>query len=1656
MRKKFRTTIKKYAAFLMAASLFITGIDSSLLVVGATEPGTTQDGAATDGTTEEQEEEKDYNTEEWPEQGVMGNEVPKLKALEDKDFTSNYDAGSDAEAHLYTITIATGIKSGNGVVQYIAVKYKTVKGLNQTKYILMTDDPLIDSYDYMSKKAPENKELTDRHKKLESLNYYINEPSQPKALEPWSVNEYLFKTEEDIAEITGVDVLMETGSWTVQGIVISKVTKIAGYGECGFYSGNYFFGLGKQRICELEKKKKGTLTISANGDALLHLASNDSAYFGLKQLKEDKQDAIPFRDLYTFRIDFGDTLEGGLESYLKNSARDGDIVPDGFVEDLALEVEYKDKNGWNRIVTMPVMMSAFGQYLTSKDKVNSMGLAQRGETVAFTGILPEYDKLVSTTLYSGSNARSKLESTGGFRLRKQSGLQSSLDGDNYSVTGISVYKGTCRLSNTDEGTDIVTGEKLKSYTTTYSFAQSDPLYYYTTDVDGGRSLSASSKEKITMRTYKKGSPLVSQSFRDTNLLIRLLTDDTSTRSGTRGNVTVRLHYLNNNDKEVTSMPISMKSGANDYLGRWPSNAGIVSDFAYSYGMKPGNYVEVATRLDDLVMLLDVEVSVEEAAGDEYQLSGISIATVEDIGRRRIYKQECQGEGDISGYRIVRSNTHAEISPFPIKFKSPKLIVPGETQSFNVGGSGAAGGYSSNSGADYNGMRYSMTYEQTKLNLGFAKALKSYDVNVKVADDSENANDNGDSGSVNNFYFQLQFRNGNSGYVLANQQLSSDGFRAGYQELFTVSVNRDYGELKSVRVIPEDIEEESDIFDKLNIERITVTEKTNGGAAVEYVLEDVGWVGIDYHDSAEAAAISGRKGRSASQISSRFSVSYQRNVVGLLCEMTTLPWTGLDIGESSGDEVEPTTSISCDLEYVDTFDQPQTISFDIVRRMAEYMKMTPKNFEASADGSDKSYFQNMGTISDPKWMLRPNHTDRFILPGIPNLKSVKKMTVYAVNRNSKGTTYWVIGGVSISEVLEDGALSLTSDDEYYRNLVTNPLCRNLSSREKEVMTLPTGVSQPLTFKFSDNELVYNESNTWVTPVTRLPESEDDTINAFIYPSETSRDVDGIKVKMAAQYSMAFSQMRQVSANLSTYGSGTEDAMFYITGLSAPGMEGLKTLGLSCVNSRMLFNHAIIQHVKEGVVVSNYYVPLNNGSAIIGLKGIPMNMSDEQLDKPARQEVHLALGTDTVESSLVAEDNDIAVAIKYRSTLDNGQSEYYSPYKYLTDIDYKKITPGMMIDVPFTLPFVSEITGYRIGAFGNINASVEGAIIADYSYDSVQTDVQTGEVSYTGLTRDGVYSFSTSRELGNAISELGNAKPGMKGDETVNLLDLTFKTADASADGESGTDTPVQMTFNYVDHFGQTRSRVIPDVRPYIQADKKKFETGKEARIEILLGECSDLISIDVRPYSQAEGERASWTVESISGSLELGDRQINRTINQTFTDIEGGTINIKEARLSTSVVDNMGKTYRVTDHNFSMMAKEGDKITVQPRIDVGGGYTAQAFWVVNGVETDVTSTVLMRQNNDVVFTAPTNTSQTAETYKVVITSAINPATFDTIYITIPASETVVQETTSSSDAQSSSQSSQEGDSGNNTSSSESSQSSDDTSSDQGGESGSSSQ
>ena len=1558
---------------------------------------------------------------EWIESGIDGDLEPTQKALTIEEFTSGTKVEPVSD-NIYVLTVATGIEPGKSV-EYFAVRYTDEKDRPQTKYIFPKVHSLPATFDYIKSLNIDYSAMEKRHKSLADLGYKIKEPSVPESLASWSVDEYLFDTEEPVKKVESIEVFMSKGKWTVQGMSVSKVTGIGGYGEYGYISGRYFLSVGKKYLSRLKNKKSGAQTFTSPGDRIFNIGGVQSNYYTLEEVNDTEAVSDPFKDLYSMRLDIADEPDAGLESLLRTKSSVKTLSDGNVAEDIAIEIEYRDKNGWTRSVVMPVLLSVITQGMMSEQdsQVATIGLAQQGDTLAFTACLPEYERLLSYKIHTGSKARAIIKDSGGIERKETSDdeylLEKALDKDYLQIVGASIYNGTCRISNTADGVEKNTGTVLKSFTYTFDFLEEAPFIYYTTAFPSGNKLSPGSSVSFDFSDYNPDDLLYAEK-ESNDLLIRLKTDSIE-GSGSLGNLRLRLNYMDMSGAIKNSKYYNVKQEVLNYLGYWPSGEEKQSNYAYYFGMMEGNYVEFPVQLPDAGAVTSIELSLSQYSNDEWQTSGIYVGAVNKIGKRRIYRKSVSAGGISSDYNIVRTVESAYIPPFPIELQL--LLIPGKTYRIDLG-SGTI--ISSSDTIDFEKVRYSLSYEQTQLDFGYTKTVKTYDVVVKVADDPTANNINGDSGSQNHFFFQLRFKNGSSGYVLANQQLSADGFRAGCSETFSISVNRDYNELTSVRVIPEDTGEKTNEFDKLNIEYITVTERAYGGACMQYVINDVGWIGIDYRDAAEGSSIVGSTGRAVFEIASTYPVSFRRDVVNLFCEIEVLPWLVDDPDFDQTTSSKFKASLSADVEYIDYNGEPQTMSFDVISRMYDYMNKTPVSFEAKSDGSNQVLYDNLGTVSDPEWMLRPNHRDRFIFPPLPNAKTITSITFQGMNR-STGQAQWIVGGLSLFTIITDsGVISLTQDKEYYRKMETAELCMmelQDSTAKYVQLILPSGISEPVTIPVSYNELPQLTNGGWTPAVTKYPESTKDTVNIYVYPAKQSRNIASVSVSTALQYNLPFSKVMQIKQSpMNTYGDGTEDAVFYYLGLSSENMQSAKKLSLSCQNSSILFDHAIIQQIRENVIVNTYTMALGHGSAIAGLSATPAK-SMTVYDKK-RQKMLLSFAPDTKESTLFgsSEGNtsirDIAISFKYRSSLDKGtglrRPEYYSPYVYLTEVGIDRIGPGLMTEIPFEIPYVDEITGYRIVSYGDIDAKIDSAMIMNYSYEKKEKDF-AGNYTYAGNKLLNSYSFHDSYILSNMLSFHNRVTNKNTGSGSLNAIDLIF-TTDLEKTGNLPSDTEVVMILNYMSRTA-SKSKIIFDARKYIQSKEQQFVTYTEpddtgqrklisnsARLRLFLPECDELLSVEIRLAD--ETNIAKWNVKTLDVTTNNGEVELMKKNDLVFTSTRQA-VNFEKVTLRTYISSTENRQKLVTNHEASLVVEgESDVIGV---VMLGNNekFGVTIKWLVDGLYTEVPTEYYYTTNNGFRFVPPVNKNSDPQNYIITVYSKKNTSVRDVITITVPVSENI---------------------------------------------------
>lgn len=1602
-----------------------------------------------------EDDKREYDQESSGSQNIItpDNAVPNYTSYKGMSDWQNRKS-FDAPENTYSLTVASGVNAGESVL-YFLIEYEDVSGHPGFQTIFPTVDARERSRAFLDYYAKGGNVNDSFGKNLAGGLNYKESDSSEKALDAWTVQDFIFQTDTEISKVEKVELYLSTGKWSVQGASVYKVKRYKGYEEYGLISGQTFLDFEGDMIADFKKKSSGTITlkpVSGMPDSVIGMAAADgsSSYFTIEQYKEgqNKKKYATEDALYTIRMDFADQKGAGIDAFI-NEKKTLLKEDNGIVEDITAEIQYVDKHGWNRKVTLPVILSSFATARLQAQNSALLSFAGRGDTIAFPGWYPELDSVsADISLYVGDAARKRLNDVGLSVKSATSEMTKSLNAlssDDIALSGMSFYKGGC-MAYVPGGTDS-SGKKLEGANLAWTFGNTGPTLYYTTSESGGRLIKAGGSDKIKLSAYKSGAPVVAATESEASkFLVTLQTDNLKT-AATADDVTIRLHYTTTSGVRGQTSVYKVRDKAEDFLGPWPKRDG--SDYIYANGMKAGGSISFLIEVPNLKEFTRADISL--LGEDEWQMTNLIISYVESYDARRAYLAGSEAED--SDYIVTRNMVSADIftlsgsSSTVYDSDGTRISSSGESldedeveaesdhgfvQLFTAGQTLSIFFTTQDvddvSVLDYSSVRYSLTLEQAKQDWGLAKKRKTYDVSVVVASDDSTDNGNGDAGSSNHFYFQLIFKNGKSGYVLANQQISSDAFRSGQTEVFTIATNRNYGELTGVRIIPEESSSDSEPFDKLNIDSISVAEQTQGGAYMLYVVDQVGWIDIDYHDEMESAF--GQEASMESQIATTYKVTHRERSVNLLCEFTTLPWTS-DYKQFQG-------SVVAEVVYEDTngvVHENDPVSFDVVSRIASYMGKTAKTIENPTNpDSIAQYADSMKTISDPSWMFRPNHTDRFTLPPLPDFKSIKSIRFVGMTRNGYPAT-WNLGSITVSQIQEAGSIQLSNNEEYIRDA---KLQRLAVSTNEEVVSTQMDIGVPADtgkIGFTDNEIVWS-SDEWVTPVSRIPDNEEDTVNIYLYPDASIKNIVGIDVKVAMAYSTSYSTYRQLSvSNLKTSGSGTENAVYYAKGISAADFTGAREMAVQCTNSRMYFDHAIVQHMRENVVVATYEYEFLGSSAILGLSASPRGQNVYTDDTEETVAVSFEAGTDT--QALFSVERDVAVAFYYKSSLDTSNTEYCSPYVYLTDQGYSTIEEGLFAELSYKVPYVREITGYSIVAYGGLTGNIDAAAAVCYEVTDTTQDAETGRVTTSGRTKRCYASFGKSLSLTSHETKYKRTSEKQYGEDSVTPVSLTFRTAEASEKGKSGTDAKVQMIFHYRTDKDTEETKIFADITPYIQetADSqataenqgtvnsrkhvKKFETGKEATVKFFLPEMNknlSLLSVDILPYNSTEvtvepeseeteeqsiTEGTDWTISGVTGDLGFGEKTIERTVSQTFQGLKGGgSLRLINISMVTYVNKNNGATETVDDQMYQIVAKPKDKIKGSVLLEeTTAGISVKAYSMIGNAGEDVTGEVITSSKLDFTFTAPENQTGDVVIYKIEVSPVDAPDIMDVIYVTV---------------------------------------------------------
>lgn len=1590
-----------------------------------------------------------------------------------KDVVEKAHMGLDSNTYL--LRVGTGVAPGDNVM-YLGVRYRDTADIERTEFLFPHEGSLSDGY----RLAEQYGSPAVRLNAVKAATGYSPDNSfeATDGLTAYSDDTYLFQPDYEMAECLGVDVMLRypmdgkgSTTWTCTGMYLYHVEELYGVDMVGYYSDAYYISFRGKLLTKLASDKSIDLTLNRS-DRLFRLGREIDADLRMVAINENSFPELMNYDSqsseYLFKMDIADVYEGGIEALAAFYNDHGIKQP---VEALTLNMTYTDIYGKQRTVNMPMITSMIG-WLVENGIVDASlpvaGIAQQGESILFPASLPDFRSFDKITLTFGSGAAkvAGITASGASSIRTQ--REKMLANETLSITGIQIYPANVKVSASIEPHTVqepaTAGAALKLAVDQDRY---QPLLYFVwSDADGYRLKSGLTDLTGRFSNYTAGASLVpSEAMTDNSYIVEIDTDSIE-RAGTKAALNLRLGYISaTTGTEVQTPSIDLKESTRNYYGYWPGEDG---DSAYIAGAGAGGTLVCKLNLDGVGKFTSATLSMDSHSTDDWQMKAIRIYKGGAVGNRVIVWEDT-GFSDRRITRTIDETDRTLIAVYPNALDGTIVEQPAEEETeeetqedegviqkgadmLYLGGTvftktilfgeNSKSAIEERKAVDWIGLRYSMTYKDALQDLGFDIMESTYRVDVKVASNDQATGDSGDCGSKNLFYFKLIFEGGSSGYVLANQQLSSDGFRADRTETFYVSTNRDYGALESISIIPEDNSgsDNQDPFDKLNISYIDVTKETADGLALSWRIENVGWIDVNYRDKAAESGIGGRIGRTESEMASVVYKTSEGYSLNLLVGMTTGSYkrSENDVNKWASDtNPQFRGSMIATVEYYDHDDMIRRKSFDVVRAMYDYANLKPEFY------SDKDAFRDEDGVletrakSDPNLMFRGGHTDWFFM----NLPDVKQILRIRFGASSEVSTVWNLNSLSIYTIEEKGTLQITAWDEYQYNGTYKRLCSSTDAvgyplqvfaPENGMETL--GEEQEMPVLMEEHKLTIDESgSSWTTTITETPVSQNDSVNIYVYmkPDEDMTPLSQYNLKVNLCWNNIAGQTRMDLVDMM---DKNEDAyVFSYTGMHTSGIVNINQLMIETQGPQVNFahvNYAVVQHVRSGVTIDTWYLngegrSAENGGFTINYGG--GNWRPETL-VTNRQVVKLFISQESFSSvKLVPDSRDIAVAIRYRTTNDQTLLEsvpearnaitYNSPYVFLSKY-YDEIRSGMIVEIPFAEESLASIEGITLVGIGDTNVIVDCGYAATYDKDDQCT---------------GWFNFAEETRIVRTPYTMIPTK-----DKTVIPVRMTFQNGSSavvsSTTDNDGMAAPINMTITYINE--QTRGKevmYIHDLSRYLT--KGSFQIQEDgsntAEVQFFMKNARLLRFVTLEPYSDNTGERAIWSLNQIYVEQTI-DKQ-TKFVSKVFTD-DGGqsqpaiitegspllvnlsTVGVKlnvqsyneETGVTTNIDTDVGNLA-----NLGIMIPSGNSVTITPTIigtmeGFGFKTTAvrSAVTTATGAtgrpETTIaTETVKCYEEHKdkVIFTPPDNTGTETVTYIVTICSEEIPEVMASVPIVV---------------------------------------------------------
>ena len=1236
------------------------------------------------------------------------------------------------------------------------------------------------------------------------------------------------------------------------------------------------------------------------------------------------------------------------------------------LEDLLIaEITYKDKAGYSKKVSVPVVSNSILEFIVPVDELGGiskiedadrykklkngqyLSYAQQGEAMCFSVEFFELDTLESVDLKF---------------------FNSQNENDRIAISNIAVYNnwGYTDTPRRDKYTELSQGASINVYP-----VGAELLYI------------SQNKENIWLDngmqegTFKmlnvagKDAGLPNQPNYEDCYLIEIATDNQDLASS-QCDTYIQFHYTDLDGKAKNSSEYEIQEIIKDYMGYTPgliwskdsetliANATGAVDVSYYQGINAGNTIAFIMKLNDILTVRDTTTgrmvpqinSMSVRCGktdDEWQMRAITVSAIQSLGKREIHYTgdkllASQASNDkfvdkTFAFSTNRSYTRSFqgttiISATPDLMLQHSMVIDYDFESHDFVADEQIR-------ADYSEYKQSMTYAMATSDLQLDTAVKSYDVEVKVASNAHSSGGD-DAGSANLFYFQLIFEHGKSGYVLANKQLEADGFRSNTTERFVISMNEDLGDVVSVNIIADDVTSNALPMDKLNIEKLSVIKNNYNKPSKKYVADNVGWISTDYTDTKDSIE---KESRKEAQLAYSIPITYSSYMMTLEISMT--------LGDYGENDVQYRGSMTCDLYYENNDGETKSIpGINVVEKMYEYLGKTPR---MNADGSDY--------MSNPDIMFRPNHTDRFMVE-VDDCRIIRRIVFHG---DPVASTSIPIKDLNISVLVSKGTLHLSRETKgefvMQYNQGAEPILVS-ELKHKPVNGYAFVAQQYNTAFFSLDSIEFppfDEETKIDTIVSKLPNSDNDNLNIYLYLGPDTKTPSAGDYKLSAVVKYINSQSSDYFKIVtSRFNEKTVEGkkVLCAEGLSAKGLSAIQYLQVyaepndiyssdaGSFNSRqdLQIANAVVQQVRDGVVIDTWEVPFP-ASNFAKIGGTTTNIFNSLNSSDNKQIVTMILGANTPTSNLVPEEADVAVAIEYES---KGMGKrYVSPYVYATDNpDITQIHEGSKLTFEFNEFDVSRIVGVRVLLTGGLTAYINtetgfsGINVQCYEMNENRSQVLTGW-----------YSVATGKtELNASLQKLDVTNSDVNSAYALKCVDLTFRTTMESNNRDSAGTAPIRAKLAYKVDNG-TAFVEIPDIRKYISdVEVLGFTAGNDSTVSFFVPGLKSLVSVEIEPYDADPDHVATWNLEQVAYKTEgTSDTSMHYTrVDSIISEDQAKEINLSTIQLALDVQVNDGAKTMTEMGQLEVLLNSGDTITFYPKTyQALSGYRVSIYNIVDG-------------------------------------------------------------------------------------------------------------